>query len=98
MALHPVDNVWHRGIVRGYADDWLDKVLVELVDLSVVEVVDRGSVKQLSYEYSNVRLGNRVSFVVIDFDLFFTRFVFSVAASVDDGASDASHSLEAAQT
>lgn len=59
VALHPSHNVWCRGIVKGYADDSLRNVLVELVDLGSLQVIDRIDVRQLPCEYSNVRFLKR---------------------------------------
>merc|ERR1712071_665504 len=53
-APHPAHDLWYRGVVKGYTDDSLETVLVDLVDLGSLQVVSRVDIKQLPCQYSNL--------------------------------------------
>ena len=70
VARHPAHDLWYRGVVKGYTDDSLETVLVDLVDLGSLQVVSRVDIKQLPRQYSNVaHLFINVSAHLIDFSL-----------------------------
>ena len=83
VARHPVHNLWYRGIIKGYADDSLQTVLIELVDLGVSQVVNRVDVKQLACQYSNVRFNTSLTNMM--YLIVLSSLSNSVAASLFDG-------------